>query len=224
MSEIKANRKKIIVIIAVAMVAVVGAFLLIPRASAEKSKTKVITKSKEVTTMVLSEMLEPASKLTTLEYHYTDAEMFENSKKVFGKKVPFTTDKVIFKYSGVISSGIDLSQLTFEIDNKEKLIKITLPEIQIFSNEIDENSFEFFDVKNSVFTETKLEDYTELMGKLKEEKSSQLMENDEYKQEILINTKNVITSFMSGMDITKDFTIVFDGEENEAEDSAEKTE
>ena len=62
-----------------------------------------------LTISTVEKIIKPASDLITSKYIYKDADSYENYKNLFGKRVPFTTDKVVFTYKGTVSVGIDLS-------------------------------------------------------------------------------------------------------------------
>ncbi len=157
----------------------------------------------------LEDVLEPACDLITTKYYYTDADSYENYKEIYGVKIPLTTEKVVFTYSGVISIGIDLSAVVYEIDNKLQTITIQLPEISVLSNEIDADSFEYHYVSNAVFNTTEMEDYTELISTLKQQKAEEIAENTELKNQALENTKQIFKQLLSMSDMTKDYTIQF---------------
>ena len=168
-----------------------------------------ITEDATVDSLTIEEIITPASDLVTMKYSYTDVSVYENSKKAFGVKIPLTTDKVIFSYSGVVSGGIDLSQIKYDIDNEAKTIEITLPEPKFMSHEMDESSFKFYDAKNSIFTQTKLEDYTTLIGKLKKEKEAKLRSENEFLPSVTENAKKVLDDLLKIADATKDYQIIY---------------
>ena len=157
----------------------------------------------------IKEVLEPASDLITTKYYYTDSNTYENYKELFGQKIPFTTDKVIFTYDGEISVGIDLSGLRYSINHNDKIITITLPKVKILANEIDETSFEFPYMSDSIFNATEMDDYVELLGRLKQERADELMANAEFMDDALENTKSVIEKFLTASDVTKEYDVVF---------------
>ncbi|MCR5601768.1 MAG: DUF4230 domain-containing protein [Ruminococcus sp.] len=177
--------------------------------SKPKKLTAPIKKEATVSSITLEEILLPASDLISMKYTYTDVDIYENSKKAFGVKIPLTTDKVIFTYSGIVSAGIDLSQLTYDINNTEKKITITLPEPQFMSHEMDESGFKFYDAKNSIFTETKLEDYTTLMSRLKEAKEEKLRNDGEFFPSVTENAKNVLNDLFKISELTSEYEIIY---------------
>ncbi|EWM54573.1 DUF4230 domain-containing protein [Ruminococcus flavefaciens] len=168
-----------------------------------------VSQETTVDSVTLEEIITPASDLITMKYKYTDADVYENSKKAFGVKIPLTTDKVIFTYSGVVSAGIDLSQITYDIDNDKKTITVTLPKPKFLSHEMDESGFRFYDAKNSIFTETKLEDYTSLMAKLKSAKEVQLRNDGEFFPSVTENAKKVLNDLFKIADATSEYEIIY---------------
>ena len=157
----------------------------------------------------VQEIVKPAGDLVTQRYYYTDVDTFENYKEVLGAKIPLTTDRTIFTYRGIISAGIVLNQVTFEVDNEAMTITITLPPVFILSHEVDEQGFKAYEVKNSIFTETKIADYSALMGQLKMKKADELLKNEEFMTSAKEEAKQVITSFLNASTLSKDYKIVF---------------
>ena len=157
----------------------------------------------------IEEIVKPAGDLVSQRYYYTDVDTFENYKEILGAKIPLTTDKTIFSYQGIISVGITLNQVTFDVDNDAKVISISLPPVLILSHEIDQDSFKTYEIKNSLFTETKIGEYSELLGKLKMKKAEELMKNEEFMTSAREEAKNVIKSFLKASTLSQDYTIEF---------------
>lgn len=169
----------------------------------------IIEENYTLTISTVEKITKPASDLITSKYIYKDADTYENYKKLFDKRVPFTTDKVVFTYEGTVSVGIDLSEVKYEIDNENKIISIKLPEIKIKANEIDESSFEYPFESDSVFNTTGMSDYTELLATLKEEKEKEVKGDTEFMERARYNTENVLKEFLTAADATKDYTVIF---------------
>lgn len=179
-----------------------------------KSPDEVIQVGKNAVVSVwnVEEILKPASELITVKYNYTDADVFENYKQIRGWKIPGTTNKTIFTYDGVISVGVDFAQISVQVDNAAKTITITLPEPSVIANEINASSFQYYDVSNSVFNQTEMDDVTELVKVLKEKKAEKTLANQEVLQQATENAKTVLKSFLSASDLTKDYLIVFENQ------------
>lgn len=95
----------------------------------DKGKTSIITSSTLMDAIDISE-------LSTAQYTYNGiAEIYKDEKK---EKV-----KCYIKYNAKVKAGIDMEQVKFEIDDKNKTVTPILPEIQITSNTVDENDISF---------------------------------------------------------------------------------
>ncbi|MDO5520658.1 MAG: DUF4230 domain-containing protein [bacterium] len=159
----------------------------------------------------VEEILKPASDLISMRYCYTDADVNENFKSFFGNRVPFTTDKVVFTYDGIVSVGVDLSSVEYEINHENKAITILLPEVKIIANEIDASSFEYPYKSDSIFNSTDMSDYTDLIDVLKQKKAEEVKNNTEFMKSAEENTKTVLKSFLTEAEATKEYTVTFKG-------------
>lgn len=207
--------KKVTIIIAALVVCIVGGAFAGAKWAGRNKKTllekvsEAVTEKSTIDVKTIEEVLQPAGDLITQRYYYTDVDTFENYKELLGAKLPLTTDKVVFTYKGVISAGIVLSKVGFEVDNEAKKITVTLPTVFIVSHEIDEDSFTAYEIKNSIFTETKIQEYSSLMGSLKHKKEGQLLKDEEFLDRAVKEAKNVITSFLKAASVTSDYTIEY---------------
>lgn len=163
-----------------------------------------------LTISTVEKIIKPASDLITTKYNYKDADTYENYKQLFGKKVPFTTDKVVFTYKGTVSVGIDLSEVKYDIDNKNKTIGIKLPQIGIKANEIEASSFEYPFESDSVFNATGMSDFTGLLATLKEKKEEEVKDDTEFMNTARQNTENVLEDFLTAAVDTKDYAVIFE--------------
>lgn len=181
----------------------------------EEETTEIVIKDKEelaeavLTVSTVSSIVKPASELVALKYYYTDADTYENYKELFGIKIPLTTDRVVFTYDGVMSVGIDLSEVEYIIDNEKKSITIKMPDVKILSNDIDENSFAFPYESDSIFNKTDFEDYTELLGALEKSKEAALLANTDFMDDALENAEDVIKQLLTVADETKEYKVEF---------------
>ncbi len=157
----------------------------------------------------IRETLMPASELISTKYFYTDVDTYENYKELWGKKVPFTTDKVVFTYDGIISVGIDMTELVYEVDNEQKQIFITLPELKILANEIDEKSFTFPYVSDSIFNGSDMTEYLSLISRLEEEKEKEILDNAEFMNTARANTRMVLKDFLLISEATEGYDVIF---------------
>ena len=207
--------KKVSIIIAALVICIAGGAFAGAKWAGRDKKTllekvsEAVTEKSTIDVKTLEEILQPAGDLITQRYYYTDVDTFENYKELLGAKLPLTTDKVVFTYKGVISAGIVLSKVDFEVDNEAQKIIVTLPQAFIVSHEIDENSFTAYEIRNSIFTETKIQEYSSLMGSLKRKKEADLLKDQDFLDRAVKEAKNVITSFLKAASVTADYTIEF---------------
>lgn len=162
----------------------------------------------DITISHLESVLESASDMITTRYYYKDADTYENYKEFMGLKVPFTTDKAVFTYSGTVSIGIDLSAVVYEIDNERRVITVNLPEMSILANEIDTDSFEYPLLEDSVFNVTDMEDYTAMLTTLKEEKVTEVLSNTELLEQAREKTEEVFMQLLEASDVTQQYEII----------------
>lgn len=140
----------------------------------------------EVSVRTLKEYTAAASELITYKYYYTDAGTYEKNK-TFGDSdiaIPFTTDKVVYTFSGVISAGIDVSDIKYVVDEKNSKIVVAMPKAKIIAHEMDEKSFQSYDVKKSVFTSSSLDNYAAFVGALKENQEAKLLEKNDFWKDV----------------------------------------
>ena len=165
----------------------------------------------EITVKTLKEYIAPASELITYKYFYTDAGTYEKSQTI-GKtdiKIPFSTDKVVYTYSGTISAGIDVGDIKFAVDDKNMKITVAMPQPKILAHELDENSFQTYDVKNSVFTSSDLKDYADFSKSLKDTQEDKLMSNEVFWNNVKGNAEGVIRGLITANDEVDDYSLDF---------------
>lgn len=201
--KLKLSPMMTVILIVLIIFAGIGIYSILNGSALSRNDTVTVTQLKEI--------IEPASDLIVTRYRYKDVEKYETYKKLWGKKVPFTTDKELYSYEGQISVGFDVSDIDIKkVDSKNKKITISLPEIKIIANEIDTNSFKLIDSSDSIFNSSDLGDYTALFNKLKESQAKAVMSDDEFLEEAQKNARTLIRSLFAQADVTKDYTIVFE--------------
>lgn len=156
-----------------------------------------VTKEVKVSNATLREVLVEVGKLTTYEYYYSDIGTYEKSKMVFNFKVPFTTDKTIYAYTGVIGLGVDVGKVDFDVNEAEKVITVSMPAPQILSHTSEENGFQFYDVKNSIFTSTNLGEFNEFELTLKKNQEEKLLEKKSVWAGVKKNAEMILTNMIT---------------------------
>lgn len=147
-NPLKMTRMVIVIIVLCGLM--IGAGYLAGRSSGNERQ--------ELSAGVVQSQITEIAELATVTYSYTELGQYESSKEFYGTKVPFTTNKFILTYDGVIKAGVDVGKA--QIEEKGGTITVRLPQAQVISHEIDENSVKVFDEKTSIFNQFTVEDYT----------------------------------------------------------------
>lgn len=161
----------------------------------------------EITTDLIANRITSVKKLITTEYHYTNMGSMENQNEFYGWKVPFTRKSFILSYDGVIYAGVDIDRSDIEVEGKE--IVIDLPEAEVLSHEIKEESVTVFDEQTSVFNPIEIGDYISFSSDQKK-----VMEDKAIAGGLLNqaeeNTREAIEEvLMMNPEIAKEYTIKF---------------
>lgn len=210
---------------AVAIIALIVVGVLIGRVSGERARARelekqiddlkhqqeevIVTPELTVDVATLREVVAPAAELTAYKYYYTDVDTYEKSQKFWKFKVPFTTDKSVFSYSGEIGAGIDLDDADFTVDNTGKSVTVTLPKPDILYHELDEKSFQVYDIKNSVFVSTGIGEYADMIAALKARQEQKLNDNAEFWKSVKANTETVLRGVITASGQLDEYTVSF---------------
>ena len=129
----------------------------------------------KITSDLIGERLQYVQDLVSVEYYYKDVSSIERSRlQLLGINIPFTGNRAILSYEGVIKYGVDVSQA--EIDVSGDIITLTLPEGKIISHEVPENSIEIFDEGKNVFNPITIRDYVNFQSERKAEMEAHALE------------------------------------------------
>ena len=111
-------------------------------------------------------------------------------------------------YDGVVSVGIDISQISYEVDNDRQIITVSLPKEIILAHEVD-NSSVVTDAHVSMFNILDAEYYTKLIAGLQEKTEEKILSNSAYMKEVRQNTETVIKTLLSATELTKEYKVQF---------------
>ena len=143
-TKLKVLSKKVITVLICCVVAVVLLITTVMVAGTNKNhEPQIITK------MTLEKIIN-VSDLSTLEAVYNGI------AKVINEDKPNEIDYYV-SYDAKVKAGIDFTQVEIDVDNKEKIITITIPEIKINDVEVDVASLDYIFLNNKANTETVLE-------------------------------------------------------------------
>ena len=115
--------------------------------------------------------------LVTLEYPFSDCARFAEHQKINDWEIPFTEKAFTMKWSGVITAGINIKDVSIKTNKSGEKLIVTIPEAEVFSFEINEESFELLDEQNNIFNPISLQDLLLLDVEVEENMKERAIEN-----------------------------------------------
>ncbi len=204
----KKKSKKIwgyVVVIVLAVAVIVGQNLYwkqqLSNLEKEDSSSVIVQDDDKITvdSQTLMSAMKGTDKLVTYEYYYTDAGTYEKGKKLFKTNIaiPFTMDKAIFTYGGSLGVGIHADQIEIVTDDAKKTIQVTVPPLEILTDTPDYDAFQYYDVKNSVFTSSNLKDFSAFQKELSQKEKKKLKKNKEFWEKARESTEQRIENILN---------------------------
>ena len=159
----------------------------------------------EISSTALAQQLQEVNELAVLDYNYTKVGKFENSLKLNGWSLPLNKKRFLLTYAGRIQAGVDMSAM--EVNVKGKKILVTLPEVRILNNVLDEKSIEVYDETKNIFNPISINDYKTFATKQKERVEDEAIENG-LLSEAATKAQSTIRKFLQMIpEIKDDYTI-----------------
>ena len=212
----KKRRKLILAAIAFVLILAVVLTIWISLSKIKKLKEEnaILKNAQELTKQIdisiLNEEIHDIGELATIEYFYTDAASYSDSKEIGDVTIPFTQKSYVIKWDGTIKAGVEVNEIKAVLKESSKQLVIQMPTATILSHELDENSYKVLEEKNNIFNPIKLEDRfnTDIEAKAKMEQHA--IENG-LLDKALDNAKVIIENLVY-TDVVKDagYTIEFE--------------
>ena len=122
-----------------------------------------------ITSETVEENLRGIGEFTSQEYNFKEVDTIDKDKISLGSvSIPFTGAKYVYSYKGTIKAGIDFTEINVDLDDKNKIVTLILPDAKILSTEIDESSFEVYNSKQGLFNKVSIEDFAQSRETLKQ--------------------------------------------------------
>ena len=175
------------------------------------SETPVVVNSiaPEIVLDIISSELKNIGELATIEYLFTDAAKFSDSKQIKDWNIPLTEKSFTLKWDGKIKAGVKIDEIDIDITATDKKIRITLPPAEILSYEIDNNSVEILDEKDNIFNNISIADKVKLDAAVEEEMKQRAIDNGLLEM-AQANAEGAIAKLLCvNPDITSNYTIEF---------------
>lgn len=147
-----------------------------------------------ITSTALTQQLQEVNDLAVLEYNYTKVGKFENSLTLNGWNIPLTKKSFLLTYAGKLTAGVSMEDVQVNVNNST--ITVTLPEVTILTNTIDENSIEVYDETKNIFNPISIEDYTAFATQQKTAVEEEAIENG-LLSEAATKTQSAIQKFLN---------------------------
>ena len=190
MNKIKGN-KGLVVFLPILLGILLFVFLLIARGfgAFHKVEPHIITSS------TLTDAID-ISDLSTAQFTYNGiAELYKDEAK---QKI-----KCHIRYSTKVKAGIDMSEVTFDIDDEAMTVRPILPEITITANTVDESALSYIPKNTNV-------EVSEALIACKEDAEAEAKESSELFESAEDNLKSIIEALLYPILAPEGYTIVWD--------------
>ena len=98
-----------------------------------------------VTMVEIESAMSRIGELTSVSYNYSGVTFASDYAQIVEWDVPFTRNMLAVEYEGTIRAGYMVSDIEFVVDDETQIITVTLPEMEVFSNEINTQEVEWED-------------------------------------------------------------------------------
>lgn len=140
---------------------------------------------------IIYSQINDIGELATIEYLFTDAAEFRDSKQIKGWNIPFTEKSFILKWDGVIKAGVKLDQVSIQINESDKKIIVALPPAEILSYSVNSDSVELLNEKDNIFNNISVSDKVGFDAKTEEAMKKRAIENG-LLEKALENAKDIL--------------------------------
>jgi len=164
---------------------------------------------KEFTTEEICSGLRDMGFLLTQEYYFTDAISYSSVKSIFSIELGITESSYVATYDGVITAGVDFSQIALRRDDDRHEIVVSMPAAEIQSVDIDPKSFVLHSEKTGLANPTSISDYNTSLVQLEESERQKALDRGLLEQ-AGENARRIVGSFIAGFVDTSEYKIRFE--------------
>ena len=183
----------------------VGGFIILVVTTCMVGVVTTFNQKFKVTDLGLKDMSELVTQTCTVT-------VIQDSKKnlTFFKdyKIPLTESRQIFSYDFDVDASIKFNKITFDVDNKNKIITFNLPHANVYKTTIILDSFNSYYESDSLFTEIDLSENNDAKKQMAieaEEKciKNKLLENADK------NAEELLKGLVKSNSKIKDYKVLF---------------
>ncbi len=162
-----------------------------------------------VKSVQIFDVMRNASKLVTAEEDYSrDVTITKGTKEWWG----VAEKKLTFTYTGTISAGIELSDVTYTVDHDLNLITITVPDAVIMPQTVDLENIKFRE-ENGIFSfvtgDISSAEFTDKISNVMKEQESQTIAKGTLLNDAKENAKDVLGSILQASGVKDYYDIEF---------------
>ena len=172
----------------------------------EVEKVIPVEVEKKITTEIIKEGLHEMGFLVTEEYLFKEVTTFESTKTYAW--VLKANSKLVMGYEGTLLAGIDFSKIKVEKNNTTMKIRVTLPEPEILSCDLDLDSFQVYQEDVSKWNLISASDYNGSLIELENRATERALERG-ILEKATANAKLLVQNFIESLVGAGEFTILF---------------
>ncbi|MCL2717401.1 MAG: DUF4230 domain-containing protein [Lachnospiraceae bacterium] len=166
----------------------------------------------EIDSTLLRKSIQQITELSTLGFYYSEIGDFSEQKtlSLFGGEIniPGTRKSFLIVYDGEMKLGIDTGEM--EIDIRDRIIIITLPEPKVLSHVVYEDSVQIYDESAGIFTRLSISDYTDFIAEQKQEKEDSLIGSSLLEQAAANAEEAIMGLLLVFPGVADEYTVLFD--------------
>lgn len=174
--------------------------------------TRKEAKSNYVSDEKITEIgFENIGELATQSVTTTTVRVETKDLKLFNVSIPLTQSKYIYTYNTTIKAGINFSDVKWQLgdtDDTSHNIYVDIPEVKTLSADIDLDSFKVLHEENNIFSPITLTEHNDSLIQLRENDLSDAINSGLYDR-ALDNAKTILTSFISQVYPSNEYSIIF---------------
>ncbi len=191
--ENKMKRKKIVCLLVISMLCIGGC--------GDKNQKK----EEEADFSAISSVCE----LATLKCYYHNVAKSETEASGLFKWLGKGYKKIWTEYSGIVELGIDVSKVSVEKPTADGVVKVTIPDAEILSVDLDEDSMSEPLTDTGFMTEITKEEETEALAEAQNHMEETANENGNLLNQAKERAKSLIEGYVKnvGEQIGKEYTV-----------------
>ena len=174
--------------------------------------TRKEAKSNYVSDEKITEIgFENIGELATQSVTTTTVRVETKDLKLFNVSIPLTQSKYIYTHNTTIKAGINFSDVKWQLgdtDDTSHNIYVDIPEVKTLSADIDLDSFKVLHEENNIFSPITLTEHNDSLIQLRENALSDAINSGLYDR-ALDNAKTILTSFISQVYPSNEYSIIF---------------